>query len=315
MINSRNIKLWASAVLLSSCLAAQADECRLMMSTLPIEQGENVPAAISSRLQAQLATAMSQYGVVAGDNETKFFVTGRFDNAYMEQTASGTQRNYFVKTTLTLYIGDYEGRKVFASRAFELKGVGNSVERAYSKCLRSLGSDNAEFISFVEDGRRKVIRYFDANYRTYLTRAQSALSMRNYEEAMYYASSVPECCKGYNEAMALINSIYRDYINYEADMLLAKARGAWTADPTAAGASEAYRYLQQIDPSASCYSEAVKLGKEMAKVVKANWDFENVQKYKDSVALEKQRIEAARAIGVAWAKNQPKKEVYVNWIF
>lgn len=56
------------------------------------------------------------------------------------------------------------------------------------------------------------------------------------------------------------------------------------------------------------------LSKSIGQTVKKNWDFENVTKYKDAVALEKQRIESARAIGVAWAKNQPKTVNRYYWV-
>ena len=88
---------------------------------------------------------------------------------------------------------------------------------------------------------------------------------------------------------------------------MAQARGAWGADPTDIGASEAYGYLSQIDPNASCYPEALSLGKEMQKTVKANWDFENVKKYNDSIELQKMQIKSARDVAIAWAENQPKE--------
>ena len=74
------------------------------------------------------------------------------------------------------------------------------------------------------------------------------------------------------------------------------------------------RYLSQIDPGSSSYQAAKDLGKKMSASVKADYDFETKEKYRNAVALEQQRIKAARDVAVAWAKNQPKTIVHHNWI-
>ena len=48
-------------------------------------------------------------------------------------------------------------------------------------------------------------------------------------------------------------------------------------------------YLSQIDPEASCAAEAQALSKQISQTTQKQWEFENVTKYKDAVALEKHR--------------------------
>lgn len=303
-----------SLAALACAFSASASECELSISIAPIQDNPDVPQAVAERLQSRLRTAMSQVGVVAGDYDCQFFVTGKFDNAY-EEKAGGVGGQYLIKTTLSLYIGDAENKRTYASRQFDLKGVGKTQQLAYMRALSSLSAENREFVDFVESGKAKVIDYFNKNYNTYLNKARTALKNRSYEEALYFATQVPECCVGYEQANALTMTIFTDFINYQGQMLLAQAKGAWAADPTADGAAEAHGYLAQIDPSASCYPAATAFGNEIAKVVKANWDFENKEKYKDAVALERQRIEAARQIGVEWGKNQPQHTYEINWVY
>ena len=138
------------------------------------------------------------------------------------------------------------------------------------------------------------------------------MQQRNYNEALYYTSSIPECCVGYDEAYRLTMEIFQSNVDYEGQMLLAQARAAWAASPDEQGAREAWMYLAQIDPSASCYSDAMTLGKQIQKTVKEDRDFEVKEKYRNAVELEKQRIAAARDIGVAWAKSQPR--VVTNFV-
>lgn len=289
-------------------------ECEIGLGIAPVmNEGDNVPAGVQKKLQAKLKTILSHGGVAAGDYDCQFFITGRFDESYSNE-AGGVGGRVMVKSDLQLAICDGDNKKVFATASFPLKGVGASNEQALTRALQSLNARNPEFINFVENAKAKIIDYFDKNYPTYIQKARTAMSQRNYDEALYWATAIPECCKGYNEANTLATAIYQDRIDGEAAALLTKAEGEWAANPTAEGAAAAYAYLSQIDPGASSYPAAKALGKKMGDSVKADYDFETKEKYRDQVALEKQRIKAARDVAVAWAENQPKKVVHNNWI-
>ena len=303
---SKLIKTNVIALLvLLSAATVSAQDCSLRISVAPITQGDEVPAAINTKIENQLMRAVSACGVSADPYYGQFFIAGRFD-AVLDDVIAGTPVRHVLKSSLTVYIGDAENRQVYASQSFDLKGVGNSEERAYINAIETLRSSNAEFRNFVENAKRKIIDYFNANYKSYLAKARTAMLNRSYDEALYYATSIPECCVGYGEANKLIQQIYKDNIDLNAQVLLAQAQGAWGAHPDEQGAEEAYALLAQIDPSSSSYAAAQALSKRIASVVKENWDFENKEKYRNEVALEKQRIAAARDVGVAYAKSRPR---------
>ena len=322
---NKTLKALFAGALLAVTVNALAAECEIGMGISPVSEGDNVPASIARKLEAKLKTVLTHAGVAAGDYDCQFFITGRFDHAY-SQEASGVGGRVLVNTELQLAICDGDNKKVFASATFPIKGVGATDEQALTRALGSLNAKNPEFINFVENGKAKIIDYFNNNYQNYLSKAQTALKARNYDEALYWSTAIPECCVGYPQASALAMSIYADKVNYEGQMLLSQAQGEWAANPTAAGASAAYQYLAQIDPSAACFAQAQALGSKIAATVKDDHDFETRQKYKDALELEHkkldnanareaQRIEAARAAAVAWAKNQPKVIVRNNWIW
>lgn len=307
--------LTAALFAASSALAANAaGDCQLSISYAPVSQGENVPKAIDSRLEAKVTRLLAQSGISSTDPTSRFFVAGRFDHAFADVTSGPSAKN-MINTELTLYIGDSQDKKVFASAVFNLKGVGDTKERAFSKCLNGLSGSNQELLKFITEGRQKIVDYYDAQYPTILNQARAAMTARNYDEALYYATSIPECCKGFNQAQALSMEIYQHYTDYEGAQLLEKARGAWAASPDAAGAEEAFKYLSQIDPAAACAGQARELGNRITATTKSQWEFENVTKYRDAQALEKQRIEAARSVAEAWAKNQPKVIYNYTWLW
>lgn len=299
------LKSILGVLILMPSMARAQGECSIDVSVADISKGEVVPEAINQRLQAKLSQAIGKSGLVSAPYDSRFFVAGRFDDAYNDITGGPSQKVY-VKTTLTVYIGDAEEQKVFAAETFELSGVGGSDTQAYTRALNKLNATNPQLINFLKTGRDKIIDYFDANFQSYINKARQAMAARDYDEALYYVTAIPSCCKGYDEASCMALEIYSQSMNHTAQQLLAKARAAWAADPTAAGAAEAHSFLSQIDPEASCHAEALALSKQISQTTKQQWEFENVTKYKNQVELEKQRINAAKEVAVAWAKSRPK---------
>lgn len=307
----RNIFFGAMAVVAFGMTAQE--RCEIAMGFAPFTtEGDKVPAGIERKLQSKIKTCLTANGVAAGDYDCQFFVTGRFDHGY-SQRMSGMSGRVMVETELQLAVCDAAGKKVYATETFPLSGIGVSDEDALTKALTSLSPRNRKFITFVENAKAKIVDYFNGNYQTYLTKAKNALKARDYDQALYWSTQVPECCKGYDEANALTLSVYNDRTNYESAMNLAKAEGEWAADPTGTGAAAAYQYLSLVDPSASCYPQAKALGKKISQTVKDNYDFETKEKYRVEKALERRRIDAAKEIGVAWAQNQPKTKYVYNY--
>lgn len=292
--------------LAAATIANAQGECSIDVSVADITKGDVVPAAINSKLEGKLTQAISKAGLTSAPYDSRFFVAGRFDDAFNDISGGPSQKVY-VKTTLTLYIGDADEQKIFASEAFELNGVGGSDQQAYTRALGKLNATNPKLVEFLRNGKQKIIDYFDANYQSYINNARKAMAARDFDEALYYATAIPSCCKGYDQANALAMQIYKQSMNHSAQQLLAKARAAWAADPSADGAAEAHSFLSQIDPESSCYAEAQALSKQISQTTQKQWEFENVTKYNNEVELQKQRINAAKEVAVAWAKSRPKQ--------
>jgi len=299
-------------MLFLTAFIAKAD-CEVRIGVGPMEAGEIVAPGIESQLESKLQRALTRQGVMASGQYSQFFITGRFDSSYSDMVGGGTSNRYVVKTDLTLYIADQEGQ-VYASQSFPMKGVGDSEERAYIKCLGSLSPNDKDFVRFVQEAKDKIVSYFDDNYQAYLTKAQTAMTQRNYAEAMYYAGIIPECCRGFESAQNMLITAYKHATDYDAQTLLAKAEAAWGANPNENGALEALGYLAAIDPAASCYPQAQKLTNKITNTVRGDFEFENRTKYQREMDLEQKRIEAARAVGIAWAQNQPKTVYKTNFV-
>ncbi len=303
----------ASAIISLIGVNIASAQCDIHLMVAPVTQGEEIPDEVNDMLMSRLSTAITATGVTANPDLDRFFVTGKISHLYKDVVA-GPPMNHVIHSTLTLYIGDNISQKIYATTNYELRGAGTSETRAFVNAFRQLNGKNNQLQKFVEQGSKKIIDYYNKEYPNLIKKAQQASALRNYDEALSIVATIPECCTGYNEANELILSIYSKYINYEGQMLLSQAKAAWATSPDEYGAKKAFAFLVQIDPDASCYGEATSLHNEIKKIVKENWDFEMKEKYNNEVDIEKRKIEAARAVGVAFGNGQKETTTNLMWL-
>lgn len=300
-----------AVVLLS--FSVQAAECDLHIQVVtPSADMCGGDAAVATQISNRLLRALTADGVSADDNYGQLYITGRFDDIYKE-TVPGPPVSTAVHTTLTLMVADIFGNKVFDTESFELRGVGTSVQRAYINALSQISGRNDALKSFLSRTRTKVISYFDANYHKLLDKASVAAQKHDYEQALYWAGLIPECSVGYPAASKDIIKYWQGYQNLIGVQLLNKARSAFSVSPNADGAVEAYKYINMIDPASAAYPEAMKFAEDVRKQTKVEYDFEVHKKYQDEVDLERQRLEAARQIGVAFGQGQKSTTTNILW--
>lgn len=290
-----------------------AQDCDIPIRVILSPQVENIPEATLDLLNSRLTTAISTNGILASVPYGQFFLTAKF-NHITEDIVPGPPKQFAVHTSLTLFIGDIEGQQIFSSTTFDLKGVGTSTQRALNNCLQTVNANNTKLEQFINAGRDKIISYYNAHYRSILAKANKAASLKKYDEALYFACSIPECCTGYLEVSNNIARIFQSYIENDSQMLYKKAYAAWSSSPNSVGAQIAALYISLIDSSSSVYSKSQQLADEIKKTVRGDFVFDKQTKYKDSMALKNAYIDAARQIGVAYGNGQKETTTNLLWI-
>lgn len=306
-------KVVLSLIALCIGLVSYAQDCDIHLMALSVEQDDRTPASVNEYLFNRLCTAVSSDGVSASGQYAQFFVAAKGLVLY-EQVVPGAPAQTALTISLNLYMGDYFGEKVFTRTSFEIRGVGESRERAYLNAYRSLNKNNARLVSFLAEGKKHILDYYNAEYTNIQKEARRAVQLRDYPKALFLLSSVPVCCKGYEAVSEDLVSTYREYINYNCDRLLMEARTAWATNPDRYGAEQVAEILNQLEPDASCYGEAMALYKEVKDKIKDDWNFEMRKKYEDKIEIRKQIIEAARAVGVAYGKGQQPTTTNIMWL-
>lgn len=310
----KNIKQIALTILVAISSASYAQECEIPIMVAQLDQ-EGFSPTVSQSIANRLITAASVDGVTAepsGDHQ--FFVAGKID-PLSKETLAGPPMMTSVIANLTLYIGDNKNQQIYSTAVIEVRGAGKSETLANINAIKSINANNPQILQLIATGKKKILSYYDNNYKNILKEAKVHMTLKEYEAAMFRASTIPSCCVGYDEACDVLVEAYRYYIDNNGAVLLNNARAVWAASPDSKGATEALQYISQIDPASSSFIPATQFVEEMRASVKSDIDFEKREKYYNELELKRQQmqddkevrladIESARQIGVAFGNNQ-----------
>lgn len=309
----RYLSLVALCVLSWRALAIPND-CKVdLYVAQPFAVNGAIPTETCDYLSARLSQVVTSTGVISSIDYGQFFITGQFHTVYYNELP-GPPMQSVVQTELSIYIGDMRNKSVYAVLSMPLKGVGTSRERAFHNALRGITVANKQLTDFIVTARDKIIDYYNTKSSQILAEAHRVAQMHRYEEALFLLSQIPACCQGYSDAMQLMLTYFQEYLDCEGSLLLNKARGAWAASPDAAGASEAMKYIVKISPKAAAYKDAEILISEIGMNVKSDHNFEMRDKHRDEMELETVRLEAAKAVGVAFGKGQQPSTTNLVWL-
>ena len=291
-----------SVVVLSFCQASlNAQNCEVLIIPFIQDRIDPLPEETRSFLETKLTQIITENGISAGDGYGQFYLVSRFA-LLNKDIVSGAPTMFSLRINVTLTLVDYFGEKSIASTNLELTGVGTNENRAYINAIRNLNPAHSRIQNFIKESKQKMLDYYDGNYNIIIQRALNLANQRRFEEALYHLTSIPECSKGYNAAMAAASDVYMGFINYNCQINLQQARLLWAASPNAQGAAQAGYFLAFIEPGTPCYADALVLYNEIRSSVKEDWKFEF--RYYDPRSLTRERINAFREVGVAFGQGQ-----------
>lgn len=295
----------------NSYLFAQS-ECIIPLMVYVPEQAEELPLTAQSTLESKLRQMVTQNGMEGGSRFSNFCLVANTTEGSKE-ILSGLRPTVALTIDLELYVGNnYTGEK-FASTFVTLNGAGRNEAKAYSSAFGSVTSNNVKIQQFLKDAKRKVANYYETQISNILSQAKNYALKNEYEEALCLLSSVPTCCNRYGEVERCMKDVFQSFVNYDCAVKVNKARAIWNATQNKEGAALAGAYIAAIDPSSSCWNEALALSEKIRERIGDDWEFAK-ELQRDAVDLEKARIEAMRAIGIAFGENQKAVTVRENWM-
>ena len=299
------------AALMSATMFAAETEF-LPISVYAADNSENFPEGAKAMIENKLTQLLTRNGIAGLDYMGQFVLTVT-TTPLDKDIIAGPPMKISEKMEMNLYIVDAYTKTIFSSTSFTVRGLGETENKCYLNAISRMPLQTPQIAQFIQEGKEKIIGYYDHEGEALIKKAQYLAKQKKYDEALFWVALIPQQSKHYDAALAAGQAIYQQYINNECNVNLAAARQAWAAHQNANGAEAAGEFLAKILPDAACYGDAMALYKEIKGKVLDDWKFE-MKQYQDGVDLEKQRIEAARAVGVAYGTHQPSKEVNIEFI-
>lgn len=291
-------------------MKAQSD-CVIPMMVLVPQQADSLTPMAQSKLESLLRQMVTRSGMDGGAQFASFSVMANLVETSNE-VVSGLRPLVTLTCELELYVGNnYTGDK-FASTSMVLNGSGRNKQKAYSAAFGSINANNSQIQKFLKEAKCEINEYYETQISGILSQARSYSIRHEYEEALCLLTSVPTCCSNYSEVKCCMLEIYQQYVNYDCAVKVNKARAIWNASQNKDGAALAGAYLASISPNSSCWNEALALAEIIRLRIGDDWEFSK-ELMRDSVILEKAKIDAIRAIGIAFGQNQKALTVRENW--
>ena len=284
----------------------------LPISVYAADNSENFPEGAKAMIENKLTQLLTRNGIAGLDYMGQFVLTVT-TTPLDKDIIAGPPMKISEKMEMNLYIVDAHAKTIFSSTSFTVRGLGETENKCYLNAISRMPLQTPQIAQFIQEGKEKIIGYYDHEGEALIKKAQYLAKQKKYDEALFWVALIPQQSKHYDAALAAGQAIYQQYINNECNVNLAAACQAWAAHQNANGAEAAGEFLAKILPDAACYGDAMALYKEIKGKVLDDWKFE-MKQYQDGVDLEKQRIEAARAVGVAYGTHQPSKEVNIEFI-
>lgn len=305
----KTVLTWALLALSTLGIHAQ-EQCEFALTIVIPDQTVELSPMAKSQLTSKLRQAVTQNGMAGGTRFSNFCIVANLVETSKNLT-SGLRPLITVTMGLELYVANTRTGDKFGSTYLNLSGAGQNEKLAHMASISSLNPQNTALQSFMKATKKKILNYYDGQTNNIIRQAKSLSTKQDFEQAMYLLTSIPTCINNYDGVEAAILSTFQTYLNQDCAGKINKARHAWNASQDREGAKIAGAYLAAINPAAQCYDDAMELADEIRERIGEEWEWaKDLKEFgkemaRSQVELEKMRIEAARAIGEAYAENQP----------
>ncbi len=274
-----------------------------------------IPAEAKNLLITKLNQITSNNGMGGSQANPRFIITANV-NVGTKDIIAGPPQMIAQNLDITLFIGDAITNSIFSNTTLSLKGVGTNENKAFIEALKTINPKNKEVLAFLEEGKTKIISYYNTQCDFILKNANALAEQFKFNEAIYELMVVPEVCKEcYFKTKDEAGVIFKKKTESDCSEKLNEAKLIWAAEPTEIGALKASAIMINIIPSDNCKAEINKLAGEIKNKLqleqKKKYDFDMLEMEK-RYDTEQKIIDAQKEISIEYLRNQPKTVTYNN---
>lgn len=255
---------------------------------------ENLPPESSKLLETKFLEIVTANGIADNEYVSRFVLTAKI-NIFSKDIVAGPPTRISQKLAITMMIGDLEEDKVFSTLTINAIGIGQSLEKAYVAAFKTINVNNPKIKRFIEEGKSKIIQYYEQHCDEILSESKRLASQQLYEQSLMLVSSVPNVCLDcFNECADISAQIYTEMINVRGEEYLQQAKTIWSQGPSKEAARGATDLLARINYAADCQPQVKALYQEIAtkmnEIDQREWEFK-MQQYHDQVEQQKREYQ------------------------
>jgi hypothetical protein len=263
----------------------------------------------SVRLGKKITELVSKSGLSASIGGSNMVIYPVFSIENEELVEGGMQNITIIYADISLFIKQLDNNIIFASVSKQIKGSGSNRQKAISDIITKFSATESKLIKFVEEGKGKIIAYYETNCSNLLAKADACSKKKEYEEAIAILMSIPDVVSCYPQALKKSEEVYIAYQNQRCNELLKQAETYYAEHAY----MDALSVLSELEVfNTKCSQEAKTLTKNIEAKISAQekkeWGF-MVKQQNDEVALEKHRVNAIRDI----AKSYYNQKINYNY--
>lgn len=312
-------KITSIIVLLSLCLttlAQTAKDVGAICLNPYIPESEGLGPQTTRMMKNKLVQAATANGMSGSGFDDRFVITAHVQILDISETQTYPQKTV-LKANISIYVGDGLDGTLFSNYVMEAKGLGDDKDQAIASAVRKINPNAPELQAAIQKGKEKIMAYYDRMAPQIVSKAEATAAAGNYDDAITMLLAIPVSNKNYAAAQRLVGQYSSTALDSKNLAVVARARSAWSANPTEEGAAEAQAILDGVDlPSPKVLAAVQKLSNEMAARLKAVSDREyrlEVKKANDEKEVAIATVNAAASVARAYYNNRPKVVYHIHW--
>ena len=272
---------------------------KITVSVVMPNNVEGLSQANIQKLENKLIQILTNNGIGAVGYSNDFIIYPMFEVYESKSVEGGLENLLMLNSQLSLYIKNVKSNLIFSSVNKPLVGTGKDKQQALANSISRINLKDKDIEDFIENGKNKIISYYASNCDDFIRSAESLAQKQDYQQSIALLLSIPKEVSCYQKAINKSVEVYRAFQNYQCSKQVLNAK----AELAANNYNSALNILSRIDPSTSCSKEVDALIKQIEPKVDVA-EKERIQlrnkMYSDAVELEKQRIQAAKEIAMAY---------------
>lgn len=166
-----------------------------------------LPSEATSALMSKMQRLCSQNGY--GSSSSPFILTTSVNIVDKKVTATAPAQ-YVVNLEVEMYIVNLSENLLIGTVNFPLNSIDISENKAIIRAINRLNVNSVQARRFMEISRAKIVDYYSIRVPETITKAESLVKQKKYDEALLVLANVPDEIEGYSEVLAKMNEIYTD---------------------------------------------------------------------------------------------------------